>query len=82
VTGALCYRWQEAKEEVVQGQGYAITISIAKSYTISTLHPTVTTISNFRRALFARTETNGNGIVESEDLFQTPCATNHLEAKT
>ena len=47
MTGARSIdRWQEAKEEVVQGQGYAITI-----------HPTVTTTSNFRRFPESKTKT-------------------------
>jgi hypothetical protein len=66
VTGALCNRWQEAKEEVVQGQGYdiiAISIYITRSCII---HPTVKTISNFRRERPPQeTEPNGNGIVGS-----------------
>jgi hypothetical protein len=71
VTGALCNRWQEAKEEVVQGQGYDITaisisISITRSCITSTIYPTVKTISNSRRERPPQeTEPNGTGIVGS-----------------
>jgi hypothetical protein len=71
VTGALSNRWQEAKEEVVQGQGYVIAISIT-----STTHPTVTTISNSgRENALARKEPKGkrNRWID-HGLVQKSCA--------